>query len=162
MQAVPAVDPKPPKTLPSRPVPTTDILEAENDHRHSSIGRMVQSINQSAPMWVFGSANREDSNKLFLSKRLLKGQVIQRDPNTPLYHPSIDVRFQTQPKWGMSQGGRSAVTKPVYPHYELVDRYSNPLDAFKALSRTTQTTRFKSADRVSLPVPAAASVQPRH
>lgn len=149
MQVPPAPDAKPPKAIPTRTYNAGDLLEAENDHRHSSIGKMVQSINQSSPMWVFGSAQREDSNKLYLSKRLLKGQLIQRDPNTPLYHPSIDVRYQTQPQWGMGQSGRSAVTKAAYPHHELVDKHSDPLQAFKVLARTTQTTRFKSADRVT-------------
>lgn len=149
MSQAPHPDSKVPKAAPPTVYHAEDLFVAENDHRHSSIGKMVQSINLTAPIWGFGTAKRDDVHKMYLSKPLLKRQLIPRDPNTPLYHPSIEVRFPTKPKWGMGHAARTAVSRPPYPHYELADKLSNPLKSFKKLARAEPMVRFKSADRVT-------------
>jgi hypothetical protein len=149
MSQHPQTESKGPKAAPLPVYHAQDLFVAENDHRHSSIGKMVQSINLTAPIWGFGTAKREDVHKMYLSKPLLKRQLIPRDPNTPLYYPTIDVRFPTKPKWGIANASRSSVSRPAYPHYELADQLSNPLKAFKKLTRAEPMVRFKSADRVT-------------
>lgn len=148
-----SVDPSHPnagkKTAPEPVYGTADLHQAELAQVYSSIGKMVQSINPTSPIWGFGQANRGDSRKMYFSKRLIKNQLLDKDPNSKVYYPQIDFRFQSRPKWSFGHADRGGDPRPAFAHYELADKSTNPLQAFKRLSREEPTIRFKSAQRVS-------------
>lgn len=138
-----------PKVVAPTTFTANELYRIENPQCYSSIGKMVQSINPTYPMWRFAKASRNDTKKMYISKQLIKNQLIEKDPNTPMYHPKIDVRFQQKPQWSFGKDERMRPLKGKYLHDDLADKTTQPIEAFKKTIRQTPLVRFKSAPKVS-------------
>ena len=136
------------KTRTEKSLTKKDIFVVENPHNFSSIGKMVQSTNPSAPFWAFGKSSRADTQKMYLSKALLRNQLIGCDPNSKLYYPDINFRFQEKPKWSFSKNAKESKARPAFAHYLLNDQSTNQLQSFKTTKPQAPLIRFKSAAKV--------------
>ena len=63
---------------------TRDVIKAENPKLYSTIGKTIESIKPSAPLYSFGKAERKDYEKVFCSKGLVKHM-------TQLHRPDIVI-----------------------------------------------------------------------
>lgn len=125
-----------------------DIFVVENPQNYSSIGKMVQSGNTSSPLWPFSKSNRADIQKMYISKPLLRNQLIASDPNSKLYYPEIKFRFQQKPQWSFAKDPKESRISPPFAHYQLIDKSSNVLQSFNTTKPRTAMSRFKSAPKV--------------
>ena len=125
-----------------------DVYRVENPKTYSSIGRIAESTKQSAPEWRFGKSNRNDSQRMYFSKTLIKKQLINKGIDPPLYYPQIDSRFNSKPKWSFSKDRRESENKAPYDFYTLRDTKTNITESFQKVTRNHGMVRFGSAPKV--------------
>ena len=126
-----------------------DMFKAESQNGVTSIGKMIQSINLNAPQWQFGKSNRTDTQKMYISKPLLKNQLIDQDPNRKQYYPLNELKYKKDPLWSFSKDSRFIDQKAKYSHFMLNDKNTDPIKAFKDLHENRRIVRFKSAPKVN-------------
>ena len=121
-----------------------DVYRVENPQTYSSIGKIAESTKKSAPEWKFGKAGRNDSQRMYFSKVLIKNQLINKGIDPPLYHPHIDNKFIAKPKWSFSKGNRESENKPPYDFYTFRDTKTNVTESFQKVIRNCGAVRFGS------------------
>jgi len=126
-----------------------DMIKAEHPKLYSTIGKTVESIKPSAPIYSFGKAERKDMEKVFCSKALVKTQFICKASPGPVYNPKIDPIVKAGPKFSFTGIEREQTIKEPYDYYQHEDLDFDPIGAHIKAKRSLPVIKFKSGSRVS-------------
>jgi hypothetical protein len=126
-----------------------DLIKAEHPKLYSTIGKTVESIKPSAPIYSFGKAERKDMEKVFCSKGLVKTQFMCKASPGPIYNPTIDPIVKTGPKFSFAGIERDQNVKEPYDYYLHEDPDFDPIGAQIKAKRSLPVIKFKTGSRVS-------------
>ncbi len=126
-----------------------DMIKAEHPKLYSIIGKTVESIKPSAPIYSFGKAERKDMEKVFCSKGLVKTQFMCKASPGPIYNPTINPIVKTGPKYSFAGIERDQNSKEPYDYYLLQDAEFDPIGAHIKVKKSLPMIKFKTGSRVS-------------
>ncbi|CAD8172308.1 unnamed protein product [Paramecium pentaurelia] len=135
-----------------------DLIELENQKRYSSIGKMLDSLKQTAPAYSFGSSTRYQEQSIYRDKKLL--QKGKHSPG-PCYNSSNFIKEllfkNTAVKIGTAK--RNFLNSTQYDYYARQDKDFEPHKAndFRKMHSTIVkiglAQRFKTDYKNKVPGP---------
>lgn len=127
-----------------------DIAVLENPQVYSSLGKMANSTKRTEPMHGFGTSTRNNMDKIFTSKQLLKTQFLGKTGPGPIYNPTIDSCKDKAPEWSFGTDIRNSLNiKEKYDHYRILDKFSDPNAADLKRRPNPKACKFRAGNRVS-------------
>ena len=125
-----------------------DLIKAENPKLYSTIGKTVESIKPTAPIYSFGKAERKDLEKVFCSKALVKTQFMCKASPGPVYHPTYDQTVKTGPQFSFGIQERAKSVKEPYEHYKHDDVNFDIVTSELKVKKSLPPVKFKTGPRV--------------
>ena len=115
-----------------------DINNFNSNTNLSAFGKIIDSTKLTNPIYGFGKGTRNQLQKVYQSKKLLKSQFLGKTSPGPNYIVTDKFDYISNPKWtigGVSK--RSAISRQRYDYY---DRF----DALDVTNETIDNVKLKS------------------
>lgn len=97
-----------------------DLLQFENYEIYSSLGKMYESNRRTAPLYGFGTAERERLHKQFISNDLAKITLVGKNSIGPNYQVTDEFDYKKAPAFSVPKAIRNTLN--TGPKYELYKR----------------------------------------
>lgn len=107
-----------------------DLLHFENTEIYSSFGKMYTSEKGTAPLFGFGTAERDKLSKQFVSNDLAKKTLVGKNSIGPNYQVTDEFDYQKAPAFSVPKAVRNTLnTGPKYELYKRQDKDFDPNQA---------------------------------
>ena len=90
---------------------------------HTSFGTLPLSHERTAASFGFGSANKNDGDKIFMSEEMASNLNKGKHSPGPVYDYKDEQKYKSLPRWGFGTDPKMKPIKPRYDYYENDNRF---------------------------------------
>ena len=107
-----------------------DLIRAlDSEASHTSFGILPLSVENTAPIYSFPHAKKDDGEKIFISEEMARNANAAKHSPGPAYTYEDMIKFGNAPNFGFGTASKMAPLKPKYDFYENDRFIDDPIEA---------------------------------